>query len=141
MRTISARHVREMPRVTATNSNICTTLYEFCSTRSRHCSQFWRVVLYPLVDLSPSQPLSPSSLLGAARALLDFPIFPSLSIFSIFLPSPSSHPSSPSSPPLLTPLPLHFLLPPRHLPSLLPCLPLIMTPIVLYLYFDIGSIH
>ena len=43
-------------------------------------------------------------------------------------------------PPLLTPLPLHFS---HHVisPSLLPCLPLIMTPIVLYLYFDIGSIH
>ena len=45
---MSARHVREMLRVTATNSNICTTLYEFYSTRSRHCSEFWRVVLlYP----------------------------------------------------------------------------------------------
>ena len=35
---MSARHVREMFRVTA-------TLYEFCSSRSRYCSEFLRVVL------------------------------------------------------------------------------------------------
>ena len=46
MRTMSARHVREMLRVTATNNNIFTTLYELCSTRSRHCPEFWRVVLF-----------------------------------------------------------------------------------------------
>ena len=48
IRTMSARHAREMLRVTTTNSNICTTLYEFCSTRS----EFSRVVLlYPKPDL------------------------------------------------------------------------------------------
>ena len=85
--------------------------------------------LLPLPPLySPSRPLSPSALLGAARASCaqNFPLSPSL---PFFLPSPSSHPSFPSSHPLVSPsLPLLLFPhppPPPHLPSLLPVPPLI----------------
>ena len=70
----------------------------------------------------PPAPLSPSSLLGAVRALRtqNFPLLPCL---PFFLPSPSSRP--------LLSTPLFSLLPPPHLPppapsfptSLLPCPP------------------
>ena len=59
MRTMSARHLRAMLRVTATNSNVCTTLYEFCSTRSRHCSE---VLAFCLIVSKPDLQLAVMSL-------------------------------------------------------------------------------